>query len=220
MSRKGQAEHLERLYKKQTKEQCPLPKELKEKILFYKAIYGKGYSRAIFKTDLPNFTQPTPHYPHGWLALYDDMTEKDLAFFFRLYKQARIKRLKSRGIRIRKYITPNTLRDYEWSELIRKNKDKLTINELAQRWAKKNRAQVREMVLKHLWRKPINSHSVILRPLFQKGRRKNKSFVDFVAANATILTKTALRYDMDNYTKSYLPQRMCSAANRYVKKPY
>jgi len=220
MNKRKQIEYLEKLYKKQMKKKGPLPKELKEKLAFYKAIYGKGYYRAIFKANISGFIQPTPHMPHGWLALYDDMTEKDLGFFFRIYKNARIERLRSVGVRIRKYLTINTLRDYEWAKLIERNKRKITIEKIAQKWSQANRAQVREMVLNYLWKKPSRSHSEALIKLFQDGKKKRKKFVDFIADNAAKLTKTALNPDTQNYVAFYLPCRMLSAANRYKTKPY
>jgi len=114
--------YLAREFEKQMAAPSPMPKELAEKYAFYRVLYGKDYKRKIYKEHPYEFMQYTTHLPYGWLALYDDYTEKDLSFFFRLYKAARIDNLKAQGIRIRKYLTSKSIRDYVWAKMAKKYK--------------------------------------------------------------------------------------------------
>lgn len=220
MNKQVQNEYWEKLYKKQMKQKRPIPKDLKEKLAFYKIIYGEQYSRIIFKAGVPEYFEPNLHHPYGWLALYDDMTEKDIAFFFRQYKKARIQRLKNQKISIRKYLTLNTIRDYEWAKIAKKNKDKPDYKKIALDWAKKNAGQIRKMVLEYLWRNPSNSQSVELTELFQKGKKRKQKFVNFIVTNAAFLTKTPLKPDTEYYISFNLPRLIRSAVNRYSNKPH
>ncbi len=218
MSKRKQTKCLERAYKRQMKKPSPMPKEFKAKFDFYRALFGKEYSRQIYKAEMSEFIQPSPHLPFGWIALYDDYTDKDISFFFRLYKKERIKRLRSSGIKIRKYVTRNSIRDFQWAQLARKYKGEPNYIEIAKAWSRTNPELLRELVLQHLWRYPDKSLNYELEGLILTSKRKGQKFDKFVAEHAKKLMADTLDSETKDYVISDLPRTIRSAVHRFRKK--
>lgn len=220
MNKRETEEFLAKKYAKQMRKPSPMPKELKEKMDFYRALYGREYARRIYKADASEFVHSSPHLPYGWLAIYDDYTDKDLSFFFRVYKEDRVKRLQYRGVKIRKYLTRNSIRDFQWTQLAKRYKGEPNYKEIANNWSKSNPQLLRELVLRHLWKYPDKSLDYNLQKFITRSKSKGQVFERFVKKHSKRLMDIRLALETKDYVASELPRIIRSAVHRFKSKSH
>lgn len=188
--------------------------DLSKKLAFYD-LQGKRKERVIFRADISQFMDTDKNNPYGWLALYDDLTEKDMLVHFRVYKKERVNNLRSWGVKTRKHITKNALRDHKWYKMAEAYEGGTNYKKIAHEWAKSNRQDVIDMLLKYLWNNPDGCISPDLKEAIAAAKSKGKVFDTFFTESITSRKTKKLTHDLNNYIEFNLPRLIRSAANRY-----
>ncbi len=190
--------------------------DLSKKLYFYD-LQGKRKERVIFRVGVPQCMWTDKNKSYGAIELYDDMTEQDVLSHYRSYKKERVNYLRSCGIKIRKHITKNSFRSYEWYKMAEPYGDKPNYKEIAKDWSKNNKKEVNVMLFRYLWNDPNGCISPDLKDKITAVKSERKIFDTFLDEYAFRLKPQQIKADLNNYVEFYLPRLMRSAIHRYKK---
>ncbi len=203
-------------YLKGMKKKCDMPLAYDKKLEKCKR-EGKYASRLIFKAEIQEYFTPNREYPFGWLALYDDMSEKDLVCFFRKYKKCRIDRLKKVGVKTRKHYTEKTMRDYKWKKMAGRYHGTPDYKVIAKQWAKKNKGETLALYLSYAWNNP-NAIVGDFRNEIETAKRNKMTKDSFLKLHrASQKSYDRFAKEIKQYVDFHLPKSIRSAINRIKK---
>lgn len=192
------------------------PTELSKKLAFYD-LQGKQKERVIFRVGVPQCMWTDKDKSYGAIELYDDMTERDVLRDYRSHKKERVAYLRSCGIKIRKHITRNSFRSYEWYKIAEAYGDKPNYKKIAEDWSKKNKKEVIVMLFRYLWNDPSDCISSEIKDDITDVKSERKIFDTLLTEYAFRLKSQQIKADLNNYVGFYLPRLIRSAVHRYKK---
>jgi len=172
---------------------------------------GKSAKRVIFETGVPQCLWIDKGKPYGSIPVCDDMTENDVLESYRKHKKERITYLRNSGIRTRKHITKNALRDHEWHSMRKRYSGTPDYKKMAKKWASKNRKETTLMLLKYLWKHKNECMSTKLKNIINTASSTGQTFDTF----SKQCCPSILKSDLNQYIDFYLPRIIRSAINRY-----
>lgn len=174
--------------------------------------------QTVYRAGIPDCFDTGGKKSYGSIVLYDWTTQNHLLQLFSGYKKERMHYLRQNGVKVRKDNIRNSLRDAEWARLAQNFKNSGDgYKQLASRWAKENRDQVKELFIQYVWKRPDRCCSLELKKEILAVKDQKKSVQDFLASSSLVLSG-GIEEDLKEYIYSQLPPLIRAAVFRYNQK--